>query len=169
MAKLRLNQQKVAACRKYAKKIADDLQKVISLSTTVSVERAVLRLFGIDKVSRVKVPYPNLVVDAVRQEGLLRHGVSNIIAYMMVQYNKDLKSVTRAIAQKKIKPSFDEDFSGRKLRPVMKKLCTAGVARIEKSKREREKLQKKFPTGPMPWLYVIVATGNIYEDIKQAR
>lgn len=169
MAKLLLNQQKVAACRKSAKKIADDLQKIISLNTTVSVERAVLRLFGVNGVSRVKVPYPNLVVDAVRQEGLLRYGVSNIIAYMMLQYNKDLKSVTRAIAQKKIKPSFDEDFSGGKLRPVMKKLYTAGIVRIEESRREREKLQKKFPTGPMPWLYVIVATGNIYEDIKQAR
>jgi len=169
MAKLLLNQQKVAACRKSAKKIADDLQKIISLNTTVSVERAVLRLFGVNGVSRVKVPYPNLVVDAVRQEGLLIYGVSNIIAYMMLQYNKDLKSVTRAIAQKKIKPSFDEDFSGGKLRPVMKKLYTAGIVRIEESRREREKLHKKFPTGPMPWLYVIVATGNIYEDIKQAR
>ena len=169
MAKLHLNQQKVAACRKYAKKIADDLQKMISLNTTVSVERAVLRLFGVDKVNRVKVPYPNLVVDAIRREGLLGHGVSNVIAYMMVRYNKDLKSVTRAIARKKIKPGFDEDFSGRKLQPVMEKLCKTGLARIKKSKREREKLQKKFPTGPMPWLYVIVATGNIYEDIKQAR
>ena len=169
MAKLHLNQQKVTACRKYAKKIADDLQKIISRNTTVSVERAVLRLFGINGVNRVKVPYPNLVVDAVKQAGMLRYGVSNVIAYMMLKYDKDLQSVTRAISQKKIKPDFDEEFSGKKIISVVKRLCKEGIARVEKTRRDREKLQKKYPTGPAPWLYVIVATGNIYEDIKQAR
>ena len=146
MAKLRLNQQKIKACRKYAKKIADDLQKMISLNTTVSVERAVLRLFGVDGVNRVKVPFPNLVVKAVRREGLLKYGVSNVIAYMMIRYNKDFKSLTRAIAQKKIKPGFDEEFSNKKIMSVVKRLCKAGTEKVEKSRRKRQNLQK--PLAP---------------------
>ena len=36
-------------------------------------------------------------------------------------------------------------------------------------RRQRESLLTRLSQGPQPWLYVIVATGNIYEDIVQAR
>lgn len=169
MGKLNLNQQKITACRKHAKKIADDLQAIINKHTTISVERAILRLFGVDGVNRLGVPYPNVIGDRIKKSGLLQYGVANVIAYMMAHYNKDFKQVTSSIAQNKIKPRFDKDFSSRKLRAIMKNLCNYGITRIEKSKRQREKQEKKFPMGSTPWLYTIVATGNIYEDIKQAR
>ena len=106
MGKLNLNQQKIIACRKHAKKIADDLQAIINKHTTISVERAILRLFGIDGVNRLGVPYPNVIGDRIKKSGLLQYGVANVIAYMMAHYNKDFKQVTSSIAQNKIKPRF---------------------------------------------------------------
>jgi beta-lysine 5,6-aminomutase alpha subunit len=40
---------------------------------------------------------------------------------------------------------------------------------LMKSAHERQKLQASLGVGREPMLYVIVATGNIYEDIKQAK
>ncbi|GAF80230.1 unnamed protein product, partial [marine sediment metagenome] len=153
MGKLNLNKQKIAACRKHAKKIADDLQVIIDRHTTVSIERAILRLFGVDGVNRLGVPYPNVIGDRIKKSGLLQYGIANVIAYMMTCYNKDFEAVTSSIAQSRIKPSFDKDFSGRKLHPIMKRLCRYGITGIEKSKRQRQEQEKKFPMGSTPWLY----------------
>ena len=45
--------------------------------------------------------------------------------------------------------------------------CSA--ARLTASRRERQDMLARYPVPETPWLYVIVATGNIYEDIIQAR
>src|SRR5207237_5595197 len=44
-----------------------------------------------------------------------------------------------------------------------------GVERIRARRAERDALVAELGNPPMPWLYVIVATGNIYEDIVQAQ
>src|SRR5699024_5657153 len=43
------------------------------------------------------------------------------------------------------------------------------VEKISDKRKEREKYVETLGEGGKPWLYVIVATGNIYEDIAQAR
>ncbi|MBA2739743.1 MAG: lysine 2,3-aminomutase, partial [Nocardioidaceae bacterium] len=45
-----------------------------------------------------------------------------------------------------------------------------GVRRIDARRRERERLVKRWGNPPrQPWIYLIVATGDIYEDIPQAQ
>jgi hypothetical protein len=44
-----------------------------------------------------------------------------------------------------------------------------GVTRIQARRSERTAMIEALSNPPTPWLYVIVATGNIYEDIIQAQ
>ena len=62
-SKLGLNFELVDQARASAAKVADDVQHFIDQHTTVTVERAVCRLLGIDGVNDMDVPLPNVVVD----------------------------------------------------------------------------------------------------------
>jgi beta-lysine 5,6-aminomutase alpha subunit len=45
----------------------------------------------------------------------------------------------------------------------------AALARIDRARNERETLKRRFPSPAAPLKYVIVATGNIYDDAVQAK
>ena len=49
------------------------------------------------------------------------------------------------------------------------RLVKEGVAHIRESRAERTAMIEELSNPQTPWLYVIVATGNIYEDIVQAQ
>lgn len=57
-SKLGLNMELVNQARQSAAKVADDVQVFIDQHTTVTVERAVCRLLGIDGVNDMDVPCP---------------------------------------------------------------------------------------------------------------
>ncbi|HNT98660.1 MAG TPA: lysine 5,6-aminomutase subunit alpha, partial [Elusimicrobiales bacterium] len=61
-SKLGLSKQKIAGARALAAKIAAPVQKYIEKHTTVTVERATLRLLGADGADKDGVPVPNIVV-----------------------------------------------------------------------------------------------------------
>ena len=75
-SKLNLNLELVAKARASASKVADDVQQFIDVHTTVTVERAVCRLLGIDGVNDVEVPLPNVVVDHMLEKGILPGGAA---------------------------------------------------------------------------------------------
>ena len=68
MSKLGLNQELIAKARASAHNVAADVQAFIDEHTTVTVERAVCRLLGIDCVNEVEVPLPNVVVDHLKEK-----------------------------------------------------------------------------------------------------
>ena len=80
--KLRLPKAKIARARRLAARIAKPVQDYISLHTTITVERATLRLLGADGANDSGVPVPNLIADAFPDEldgGLTRFYVSMLI------------------------------------------------------------------------------------------
>lgn len=79
MSKLNLDFDLVKKARASAKVIADDIQEMIDLHTTVTVERTVLRLLGVDGVNEIDQPLPNVLVDHVKEKG----GLSTGLAYWM--------------------------------------------------------------------------------------
>ena len=84
MSKLGLNQELIAKARASAHNVAADVQAFIDEHTTVTVERAVCRLLGIDGVNEVEVPLPNVVVDHLKEKGVLSGGVSFYVGNAMV-------------------------------------------------------------------------------------
>ena len=85
-SKLNLNMDLVAKARASAAKVADDVQAFIDEHTTVTVERAVCRLLGIDGVNELDAPLPNIVVDHLLEKGILPGGAAFYIGNAMAEY-----------------------------------------------------------------------------------
>jgi len=167
--KLNVDQKIVDRCRSAAISIADGIQKHIDENTTTSVERTVVRLFGIDGVDEQEIPLPNVVVDDVLENDKLGKGIAFWLGNAMIETGKTPQEIAEVLAKEEISltelPLHKFSAVNEKVEEYVKKMIDS----IEKNNDERKALQDKFPPGPKPWLYVIVATGNIYEDAKQAR
>ena len=74
-SKLGLDFAQVAVAKQLAKQIADQVQEFVDGYTTVTVERTLCRLIGIDGIDENEVPMPNRVVDALHEAGVLSQGV----------------------------------------------------------------------------------------------
>lgn len=61
-SKLNLDQGLIDKARASARKIAEDTQQFIDKHTTVTVERTVARLLGIDGVDDIDKPLPNVEI-----------------------------------------------------------------------------------------------------------
>src|SRR6476619_8064067 len=66
----------VRTARALARKAGQPVVKLAQSHTTVSVERATLRLAGLAGADHERVPWVNHLVDAVRAEVGLEHGVT---------------------------------------------------------------------------------------------
>ena len=169
MGKLNLDVEKINKSRQSAKNIADEVQKFIDLHTTVATERTVVRLLGVDGVDEIGKPLPNVVVDNIKEGGGLQRGA----AYWMGNAIANLQITPQEIAEKISKgelditrlPAKDEG----KIREVIYKIASESVEKIRNVRKTREHYLNTLGEGPKPYLYVIVATGNIYEDIIQAK
>ncbi|NLW19802.1 MAG: D-lysine 5,6-aminomutase subunit alpha [Clostridiales bacterium] len=166
--KLRLDAGSIARCRDDALRIASQVQEMIDLHTTVSVERAVLRLVGVDGVDAFEVPLPNLMVEQVRQGGDLSRGVSAYLAGALLATGLDVQGFCAAFLEDKVSllghTLPDSRLTADTLRPYLE----ASFQTISHHRQYREAQLARFGAR-QPEIYVIVATGNIYEDVKQAQ
>lgn len=168
MNRLDVDVSQIFKARSAAKKIAEDIQNHIDQRTTTSVERAVLRLFGIDGATEDGIPFPNIIVDQILQSGRLGLGAGYWFANGVVYYQATPQELAEQIAGGKVQitqiPMQDEGA----IRDEIERLSQFGITQIINKRQERESLLAKLGQGTEPFLYVIVATGNIYEDVKQA-
>jgi len=166
--KLHLNQDLVNQARKSARHVADDVQVFIDRHTTATVERTVCRLLGIDGVNEVDVPLPNVVVDQLMERGILRGGAALYIGSAMKETGLTPQQIAKEIAAvrldlAKVRIAGREEIDGL-LAPIVNNT----LARIRGNVQKRQAYLDRFGDKEGPYLYVIVATGNIHEDIIQA-
>lgn len=169
MSKLHLNQEKIEQARNYAMSIAGETQAFIDQYTTVTVERTVCRLLGIDGVNDIDVPYPNIVVDAIKENGNLGKGVSIYLASLVVQTSHTPNEIARLIEQNKVDIKTLDLIENKYVEDVLKPYIDASLNKIKTQRAEREAKVEVLQPKDKPLLYVIVATGNIYEDVVQAQ
>jgi len=168
MSKLNLNKNIIQECRIDAGVIASDIQSFIDLNTTVSVERSILRLLGIDGVNDFNVPLVNVVVDQIQSKGNLSKGVSHYLSYAMHELMKSPQEIAELVANKKIDLSKYKDSQKSPYLSLLTPHYEKTLRRIEEMTKVRNAWLAKVEQKSTPAKYVIVATGNIYEDIKQA-
>ena len=168
-AKLNLNQNHVALARKYAKSVAQDTQNFIDQHTTVATERAVCRLLGVDGVNEVEVPLANVVVEHLRDHDLLSSGVALVMGNAMVKLGLTAQEVAEKINAGELNlKDLPIMHDVAEMKKAVTQVAKTAVDRIAANRARREELLAKFGDKDEPLLYVIVATGNIYEDITQA-
>ena len=166
--KLGLNQDTIASCRKDAKRIADQVQAYIDKHTTVAVERTVLRLLGIDGVDEFGRPLVNAVIDHIVEKGSLAKGVAHYMYYAVKETEETPQDISRRIANKTFDMSVYQAYPKVDKHDVLMPFFEKTLARVDAMKGIRKDWLAKTPQKSTPSKYVIVATGNIYEDMKQA-
>jgi beta-lysine 5,6-aminomutase alpha subunit len=157
---LRIDPGAVERARRLAGAIVDPVEAFIARHSTVGVERAVARLCGVDGVDSDGVPLPNRLVDALRpREG----GIARALGAAGAETGRSPQDVAAAVAagEPLPDPSRTPEAAARAaLRPHVER----GWARLDGARRERDALLARLPQAEPPLLYVIVASGNIYED-----
>lgn len=169
MSKLNLNEATIAEARALAKAIAEDTQSFVERHTTVTVERTICRLLGIDGVNEDQVPLPNVVVDHLKEKNGLATGISFYLANAIIQTGKTPQEIAEAIDKGEMDLTTLPVASYEEIQKTINPLAEAAVAKIKENRRVREDYLQRFGDKEGPYLYLIVATGNIYEDITQAK
>ena len=169
MSKLGLNQELIAKARASAHKVAADVQAFIDEHTTVTVERAVCRLLGIDGVNEVEVPLPNVVVDHLKEKGVLSGGVAFYVGNAMVALGVGPQEIAEKVSSGEVDLTKLPVASLDEIKTAIWPIAEATTQRVAGNVAKRNEYLESFGGDKEgPFLYLIVATGNIYEDITQA-
>jgi beta-lysine 5,6-aminomutase alpha subunit len=166
--KLNLNLELVDKSRKLAHKIAQGTQEFIDRHTTVAVERTVCRLLGIDGVDEVGVPLPNVVVDNIRKNNGLSMGAAFFLGNAAVYTGLTMQEIALKVSSGDLELTKIPVADIFEIKLAINSIVLQTVERIKKNRTFREGYLERFGDKEGPYLYVIVATGNIYEDITQA-
>ena len=134
--------------------------------TTVAIERTVARLFGVDGVDDLGVPLPNVLVEALGPG--LPGGLALPLAQACTDRQASPQQVAEAVAAGDEKLVPGTVFSAE-ARELAGRLAREADERIGAQRAGRERLIAEHGDPETPWLYVIVATGNIHEDARQAQ
>lgn len=169
MSKLGLDFEKVAKARKLAKNIADDVQGFVEQYTTVAVERTLCRLIGIDGIDDNQVPLPNVVVDTLKDAGVLGEGVLFFIANAMIATGKKPQEIAELVAKGELDLTKVVTRDSKQIADALQPIIDENINKIRARRNRREHYLNTIGEGPKPYLYIIVATGNIYEDVIQAQ
>ncbi len=169
MSKLNLNFELVEKARESAKNIALNTQEFIDKHTTVAVERTVCRLLGIDGVDKFDVPLPNVVVENIAKGNGLGLGAAYYIGNAMVELNLSPQEIAEKVANNELDLTKVKENDLFEIKLKINEIAKDNVEKIKVNRNNREKYLEKYGDKKGPYLYIIVATGNIYEDIVQAK
>jgi beta-lysine 5,6-aminomutase alpha subunit len=190
VSRLQLDPATVARARQLAAHAAAPVIALARSRSTVSVERATLRLAGLAGADTATsgdtgdtgdselggsgsggaMPWVNRVVDTIAGQCGLEHGACLPAFHAMAEY--DLASLTElaeATAAGKVRFRVPQRRERRSATAAARRATAAGLRRIDRSRRDRDRLVRKLgDPAQRPWIYLIVATGDIDEDVVQA-
>ena len=164
-----MDERKVAECRTLASDIADDVQRYIDRHTTVGAERTFLRAYGVDGVDDQGAPLVNLAVDRYHQAGLLGRGMTLFLGRALLDGASTIQDAAERLAYGHEIDPGEGGPSIEEIRGALARHTQAAIERIDRARKEREDLKTRVVPGASPLRYVIVATGNIYDDAVQAK
>jgi beta-lysine 5,6-aminomutase alpha subunit len=168
-SKLDLDPGIVAACRQAAKEIADQVTEQIAGRTTVSVERSVTRLLGVDGADLLEAPLPNVLVDHVHDRGGLGRGIAYWIGNAMIQTGRSPQQIAEGVSAGELDLCALERAEDEAIRQRVSDECGTRLKEISQRFEERREMRERLGQAPEPLRYVLTATGDVYEDVVHAR
>jgi beta-lysine 5,6-aminomutase alpha subunit len=164
---LRIDTGLVADARRLAAAIAAPVSDFIAGHSTVAVERSVLRLLGVDGVDADDAPVPNRVLERLGP-ARLAHGAARHLGALVAETGRTPDDVASALAEGTLAPELADGVPEAAVRGALASYVRRALARIDGRREERARLLERLPQDRPPLLYVIVASGNIYEDRSAA-
>ena len=168
-SKIGLDFEKVKHAKQVSKNIADDVQKFVENYTTTTVERTICRLLGIDGVDQNDVPLPNVLVNELKEKGVLSEGIMFFLGNAMLETGLNPQQIAEKVAKNELEITKLPIHSQDEIEAILKPVVNENIELINKRKARRKNYLDTIGEGTKPYLYVIVATGNIYEDVVQAQ
>ncbi len=170
MSGLFVSDEQIAEARQLAAEITEPIFELISRNTTISVERTVLRWFGVDGTGSLGAPLVNLMCDRLKEAGVLNRGAAYWYGRALrMGASSPLDAVERLTAAPLEAlgplPAAEE----ASLRDEVRAEARAAVEELKRHVARRDEVKREAPMGQTPHKYVIVATGNIFDDVDQAR
>src|SRR3954451_921414 len=164
--KLGLDPVTVRKARTLARQAGRPIVNLAEQHTTVSVERATLRLGGLHGADADGIPWVNRLLGAVRGDVGLEHGVALPVWDALVRGEaEDLSTLAQKASVGSVRFRLPEGRDLTRARSAASRQVGGGIRRVDARRRERERLVKRSGDPPhQPWIYLIVATGDIYED-----
>lgn len=180
----------VEECRSLAGQVADQVQSFIFGHTTVSIERTVLRAFGVDGVDGEGVPLVNRCVERYRLARVLDRGIASLLGLVLLQRPQlSMQEAAEELAFGSALPEGEAllstlDQQHAAIAQVLVEPTRRALLQIDTARQQRMAAWHRLGLGPdrapptgevirpgggPPLKYVIVATGNIYDDADQAR
>ena len=169
--KLELDPATIKQARALSRKVGRPIVSMARKHTTVAVERATLRLAGLEGADTEGQPWVNRLMDVVRADVGLEHGVALPVWDALLRGEaEDLATLAQKAGAGSVTFRLPEGTDALKARAASRRSVAAGVRRIDAQRATRDRLIKRIGDAPRkPWIYLIVATGDIYEDIPQAQ
>jgi beta-lysine 5,6-aminomutase alpha subunit len=174
-SKLDLDPCVVEACRAAAKKIADQVGERISGRTTMSVERSVTRLLGVDGANDLDAPLPNVLVDHLHEHGGLGRGVAYWLGNAMLQTGRSPQQIAEAVDAGELdltalasSPQGEPADEGA-IRERVTAETAVRLAEIRARFEQRRAMRARLGEAATPLRYVLTATGDVYEDVVHAK
>jgi beta-lysine 5,6-aminomutase alpha subunit len=174
--KLKLDQKKIKTCRVIANSVANDVKQMIDRHSTVAIERSCLRLMGIEgakTMNQQSYPFANIIVDQITAAKGLARGASYWLANACLHENASPTEIAEKVANGSLNICELPEQPEKKVRVKAEQLAKAALAGLSSKRNERNKIIKRQgdprDKNSTPLRYLIVASGNIFEDVVQAR
>ncbi len=164
---LRIDSASVDRCRERAASIVAPVSEFIAGHSTVSGERSVLRLLGVDGVGEEEIPTANVIVDALSAQARAG-GVALPFGKALAETGLTPQALGTQLALGTLALDSFSAVPDAAARGALAPVVNAALGRIRGRRQEREERLARLPQLPAPLLYVIVASGNIYEDRSAA-
>jgi len=168
-SKLNLDPGVIAACRQAAARIAEQVSEQIAGRTTVSVERSVTRLLGVDGADALEAPLPNVLVDHVHDRGRLGRGIAHWLGNAMLQTDRTPQQIAEAVSAGELDLLALEQAEEAAINARVKEECQARLNEIAARFEQRAAMRERLGDRDGTLRYVLTATGNVYEDVVHAR
>src|SRR4051794_5271355 len=160
--KLDLDRAVVRRARALARRAGRPVVDLARTHTTVSVERAVLRLAGVGGADPDGIPWVNRIVDAVRADVGLGDGVALPVFDALRRAGEtDLTRLAQKAAAGSVRFRVPDGRDATAARTAARRAAKQGIATIDRRRAERERLVRRHGDPVRrPWIYLIVATGD---------
>src|SRR5919199_693975 len=138
---LTLDPEVVRTARRLAARAGEPVVRLARTHTTVSVERALLRLAGLSGADVQGVPWVNHLVDAVRADVGIEHGVALPVWDALLREDvPDLLTLAQKASSGSVSFRLPEGRDARRAATAARRSAGAGIRTVDRRRAERERL-----------------------------
>jgi beta-lysine 5,6-aminomutase alpha subunit len=166
--KLGLDAETVRRCRRHAGEVAEAVLAFARRRSTASIERRLLRLWGMAGADDNGVPHVNSVIERLAHAGLLHDGIALHVGALAIRHSMSLDQVLEAVVKRRFPfvavNDRDVDAARRFIAGQTQRCWNTLKERIQSRARMRQALEEKKDS----LAYVLTATGDVFEDVRHA-